>query len=382
MDNDQYRLNAVSRFKQLDAGIKKDLDAMVDLVAQVCNTPVALITLIDEHTQWFKASKGVDIDCTDRELAFCNYTIKQDDLMIVPDMLLDERFLDNPLVSNAPYVRFYAGATLTTKDGYAIGSLCVLDFEPRELTGHQQNTLKILSKQVMNLMELNWSFHVLQEQNKETEKQKLVIEASEIKLKAMFNSSKDTHILVGRQLDVLAFNKAASAFVREAHSKKLVKGKSIMEYADPEVVEGLTKYFDLAFGGKIIRFEWLMRPGTKDERWKVMQLLPVKNSDKEIIGVALNSTDITEQKLQQARINIQNAALTRIAIIQSHELRRPVASLLGLLSLVKMDSLTGNIDYFDMIELTINELDEKIRNIVNDSEVTLNIPIPTMSIVA
>ena len=379
MDNDYYRLNAVSRFKQLDNEIKKDLDSMVDLVAQVCNTPIALITLIDERTQWFKASKGIDIDCTDRELAFCNYTIKQNDLLVVEDTLLDDRFTSNPLVTGSPYLRFYAGATLTTKDGFAIGSLCVLDFKPRVLDDHQQHTLKVLAKQVMNLMELNWSLHILQKQHAETQVQKLVIEESEIKLNALFNSSKDTHILVDRQLNVVAFNKAAAEFVRNTQHKKLAKGKPIMSYSDPEVVEGLRKMFDQAFNGRTIQREWLMRPGTAYERWKDLQLVPVKNSNSEIIGVALNSTDITEKRYQQDQINIQNAALTRIAIIQSHELRRPVASLLGIISLIKLEKLNKHLDYFDMIEQTINELDEKIKDIVKDSEDTLNAP---MSIVA
>ena len=372
MNNDQYRLNAVNRFKQLDADIKKDLNALVDIVAQVCDTPVALITLLDENTQWFKASKGVDIDCTDREIAFCNYTIKQDDLTIAPDTLLDKRFSDNPLVTGPPHVRFYAGSTLTTNDGYAVGCLCVIDFKPRELDGHQENTLKVLSKQVMNLMELNWSLNILQQQHEETRQQKLIIEESAIKLNAMFNSSKDTHILVGRDMEVLAFNKAASAFVKDAHHKKLTKGRSILEYSDPEVVDGVRKLFDQAFAGKTIEREWLMRPDTNEARWKELQFLPIKNSNKDIIGVALNSTDITERKLQEDQINIQNAALTRIAIIQSHELRRPVASLLGIISLIKLEKLNKNLDYFDMLEHTINELDEKIRDIVKDSEDTIS----------
>ena len=368
--NDHYRLTAVNRFKKPDAEINKDLNAIIDLVARICDTPVALITLVDDDTQWFKVSRGIDIDCTDRELAFCNHTIQQEGLMIVTDTLKDDRFMNNPLVTGAPYMRFYAGATLTTKDGHAIGSLCVLDFKPRTLDKHQQESLKVLSKQVMNLMELNWSLDILQHQHAETNQQKQHIEESEIKLKAMFNSSKETHILVDKQLNVVAFNKAASEFVRDAHRKKITKGRSIMEYADPEVIPGLTQYFNLAFGGKTIEFEWLMRPDTDRARWKELQLLPIRNSAKKIIGVALNSTDITDRKLKEEQIRIQNAALTRIAIIQSHELRRPVASLLGIISLIKMEE--SKFDYFDMIEVTINELDEKIRGIIKDSEDTIH----------
>jgi len=379
MDKELYRLNAVTRFKQLDDDIQNDLNAIVNLAAQICKTPVALITLLDEEKQWFKARKGVDIDCTDRELALCNHTIKQNDVLVVPDAKTDERFASNPLVTGAPHVRFYAGATLTTKDGFAVGSLCVVDTQTRELTPEQRQTLLVLSKQVVNLMELSWSLQILQQKHYETEQQKRIIEESEIKLNAMFNSSKDTHILVSRNMEVLAFNKAANSFVRDVYKKKITVGKSILEYIDAEDVDSLTRYFIAAFNGKAVRFEWLMRPGTPQERWKELHLLPIKNNEKEVIGVALNSTDITERKLQQDQINIQNAALTRIAIIQSHELRRPVASLLGIVSLIKLEQLNNNLDYFDMLEHTVNELDEKIRGIVHDSESTLNTP---MSIVA
>ena len=370
MDNNQYRLNAVNRFKSLDEGINNDLNALIELIGQICEAPISLITLVDENTQWFKVSRGVEIDCTDRDLAFCNYTIEQSELMEVNDTITDDRFKNNPLVTGSPNIRFYAGSTLTTKDGYAIGSLCVLDLKPRTLTGHQKNSLKILSKQVMNLMELNWSLKNLQQKHDETTAQNQLLEESEIKLNAMFNSSKDTHILVNRDLEVMAFNKAASDFVRFAHRKKITKGKSIMDYADPEVIPGLTKYFDLAFNGKTIEFEWNMRPGTKYDRWKFLQLVPIKDNSKKIIGVALNSTDITERKQQQEKINVQTAALTRIAIFQSHELRRPVASLLGIMGLLKMENTS--FDYLDMMEVSINELDEKIRGIVHDSEVTID----------
>src|ERR1700744_38983 len=127
MDNEHYRLNAVNRFKQLDDDIQNDLNAVVNLAAQICKTPVSLITLLDEDKQWFKAHKGIDIDCTDREVAFCNYTIKQDDLLIVADATKDERFANNPLVVGEPFIRFYAGAPLVTKDGFSVGSLCVVD---------------------------------------------------------------------------------------------------------------------------------------------------------------------------------------------------------------------------------------------------------------
>jgi len=368
MSNEIYRLNAVNRFKKPDAAVNNDLNDIVNLAAQICNTPVALITLVDEDIQWFKAGIGVGIDCTDRNLSFCNYTITQDTLIMVPDTQIDERFCNNPLVTAGPFVRFYAGATLITKDGFAIG---VLDFEPRELNLHQQNSLKVLAKQVMNLMELSLSLHNIEQQHEHTKKQKAILEDSELKLNAVFNSSRDTHILVNKELEVIAFNRASAAFVRCAYRKILKAGTSVLEYADAETVEAFAGYFEIAFSGKPVKLEWHMRPDTKFDSWKELEFVPIKNASKKIIGVALNSTDITERKLQEEQINIQNAALTRIAIIQSHELRRPVASLLGIMELIKMEQKNESLDYLDILEHTVNELDEKIREIVKDSENTI-----------
>ncbi|MDB5131723.1 MAG: domain S-box protein [Mucilaginibacter sp.] len=110
-------------------------------------------------------------------------------------------------------------------------------------------------------------------------------------------------------------------------------------------------------------------PGTVYACWKETSFSPVRNNSGEIIGVALNSTDITTRKQQEERIKAQNEALTRIAIIQSHELRRPVASLIGIMDIMKMEHI--DFDYFNMMQITINELDEKIRGIVKDSEDTI-----------
>jgi PAS domain-containing protein len=253
--SERYRLEAVSRFKQPDDKVARDLKEIINLASEICNTPVALITLLDEHMQWFKASKGVDIDCTTREVSLCNYTILQNNLLIINDLTADDRFCNNPLVTGAPNVRFYAGATLTTHDGHAIGSLCVIDFEPRELNGLQQNSLNVLSKQVMNLMELNYALHNMEQQQEETRRQNALMEESELKLNAIFDSSKDTHILVDKDLKIVAFNRAASIFTLEAYNKTLKNGAYVLDYADAETTSRFGQLFEAAFAGKIIKLE-------------------------------------------------------------------------------------------------------------------------------
>lgn len=369
MDREFYRLEAVKRFKELDPAIEQDLNDIVDLASQICNTPVALITLLDEDKQWFKAAKGTDVTETPRELSFCNHTIQQPDVLVVTDLLEDERYSNNPMVTSGPNVRFYAGAPLYSKDGYGVGSLCVVDFSARELTEVQANTLKMLSKQVVNLLELNWSIKALEKQNKQNQIHRKQIEESEVKLKAVFDSSNEVHLLIGQNLEVMAFNKAAANYFHNIHKEWLCIGDRLMHYVDPKVKHHLTKYLEIALKGKIIKHDFLLRPGTPYECWREVKLVPVKNNAGEIVGVALNSSDITKRKKQERQITIQNEALTRIAIIQSHELRRPVASLLGMMHLMKMEQI--DFGYFNMMELTVNELDEKIRIIVKDSEDTI-----------
>ena len=367
---ERQRIIAVSRFTQLDAGITRDLNEIVGLVAEICEAPVALVTLLDQDTQWFKAAVGTDVKCTARGVSFCNDTIKQTDLNIIPDLAADSRYNTNPMVTNAPNVRFYAGAPLITKDGFAIGSLCVIDMEPRNLTPHQQKSLKVMAKQVVNLMEFNWSISVLAEKHQKEHEQTIAIGESELKLKAIFDSSEDTHILVDKNFDVLAFNKSAANFIRNTYKHKITNGDCILNYTDPSILNQFKKYFNIALSGRSIKREWMLMTGTEYACWKITAFIPVRDRQGEVIGVALNSTDITHHKKQEAYINIQNEALNRIAIIQSHELRRPVASLLGIMDLIKMENISFN--YFDMMELTVNELDEKIRGIVKDSENTLH----------
>jgi PAS domain S-box-containing protein len=367
---EQQRLTAVDRFMHLDAGTTQDINEILALVAETCQAPVALVTLLDKDTQWFKASVGTEIECTPRSISFCNSTIKQTHLNVIPDLKADPLHCNNPLVTSEPYVRFYAGAPIITKDGFAIGSLCVIDMQPRELTAHQRKSMQVMAKQIVNLMELNWSLNTLAKQHAKEQEHAAAISESELKLKAIFDSSRDTHILADRDFEVLAFNRSAATFVKNAYGHKLTEGDNVLAFTDPDILYQFKKYFNIALTGRSIKREWFLMPGSPAACWKVTTFIPVRNHIGDVIGVALNSTDITHHKKQEAYINIQNEALNRIAIIQSHELRRPVASLLGIMDLIKMENI--KFSYFDIMELTVNELDEKIRGIIKDSENTLH----------
>ena len=113
-----------------------------------------MLTLVDEDRQWFKSKVGVTINETGRDVSLCAHAILQKDLFIVPDATLDDRFKNNPLVIKSPKIRFYAGAPLVTPDGHALGTLCVLDQVPRELSDDQKQALRVLSRHIMTQLEL------------------------------------------------------------------------------------------------------------------------------------------------------------------------------------------------------------------------------------
>ena len=167
---ERERIVAIQQYHILDTEEEKDFNDIVELAAQLCNTPIALVTLVDENRQWFKARTGLSIKETHRNLSFCAHAIHQNDIMIVRDALTDDRFFDNPLVVGDPFIRFYAGMPLVTTDGYKLGTLAIIDREPRELTEQQLSCLRILAKQVVTL--LNLQFNILQRKTAEYELQK------------------------------------------------------------------------------------------------------------------------------------------------------------------------------------------------------------------
>jgi len=153
-ENEEKRLKELKEYGVLDTVPEQDFDDLTKIASHICQTPIALISLVDESRQWFKAKVGLDAQETSRDLAFCAHAILQDDAFIVSDSFEDERFCDNPLVTGFPNVRFYAGAPLKVPSGENIGTLCVIDNKPRELEPSQIEALEALSRQVISQMEL------------------------------------------------------------------------------------------------------------------------------------------------------------------------------------------------------------------------------------
>lgn len=154
-ENDADRIRKLQAYSILDTLPEQDYDDITRLASLICESPISLISLVDEHRQWFKSRVGLDAQETPREHAFCAHTIMTpDDVFIVNDASKDARFEQNPLVTGEPDIRFYAGVPLVAPSGEALGTLCVIDRQPRELTLAQADALRLLSRLVVSQLEM------------------------------------------------------------------------------------------------------------------------------------------------------------------------------------------------------------------------------------
>jgi two-component sensor histidine kinase len=165
----EERLAALRAYGILDTEREADFDDIVQLASELCGTPISVVNLIDEHRQWFKAEVGLGVRETPIESSICAHAILGADLVEIRDTLVDPRMAGNPLVTGTPGLRFYAGVLLVGQGGLPLGTLCVLDYQPRELTDLQRNALRVLARQVMMQIELRRALRTAEMLRKEVD---------------------------------------------------------------------------------------------------------------------------------------------------------------------------------------------------------------------
>ena len=181
--NEEQRLATLSEYHILDTINEQAYDDITFLASQICGVPMAMVTFVDRDRQWFKSKIGVDKTETPRDQAFCAHAILDPDhLMLVPDAMEDSRFINNPLVVIDPKIRFYAGAPLVTPSGAALGTICVIDQKPRELSSAQRDALMALSRQVVAHLELRRTLGMLESHIAERARYEERLEAYQRKL--------------------------------------------------------------------------------------------------------------------------------------------------------------------------------------------------------
>lgn len=175
--NENERLEALQGYDILDTLPEKEFDAIVKIASEICQTPISMVSLIDDNRQWFKSSIGISAKETPRNYSVCAHTINQtNEVFTIKDSRQDADFSDHPLVVNYPHMVFYAGVPLVNNEGYALGTLCVIDYKPRELSDSQLESLKALSQQVVSLLELRKLNKLLLERKKEIKERNAELE--------------------------------------------------------------------------------------------------------------------------------------------------------------------------------------------------------------
>ena len=219
-EGEKDRLQKLLDYKVLDTSTETAYDDLTAIAAQICGTSISLVSLVDRDRQWFKSKVGTDVTETPRDMAFCTHAILQPQVMVVSDARQDSRFATNPLVVGEPFIRFYAGAPLITPDGYALGTLCVIDSQPKELTAAQITALEALSRQVVAQLEMRLMLQQLSQEVAEKEQAQAELEQANASLEARVAERTETIQKKNKDLEA-AMHELQHTRAHLVHSEKI-----------------------------------------------------------------------------------------------------------------------------------------------------------------
>jgi PAS domain S-box-containing protein len=298
-ENEVARLESLRRYAILDTLPEQEFNDLSRLAALICGTPIALVSLVDVNRQWFKSKVGIDEPETPRDIAFCAHAILEPGVMVVRDALEDERFRSNPLVTGDPNVRFYAGAPLRTQDGYALGTICVVDRVPRDLTAEQLEALKALSRLVVTELELRRSVTDLSQAMRERQ----LIEGE---IDQLFDLSLDLFCIAGFDGYFKRVNPAWEKTL--GISKDELLSRPYIDFVHPDDREAtLGEAKSMGEGTVTFSFENRYRCGDGTYIWLLWNATP--SSDQQLIFAV--ARDITLRKRAERRMAV-GYVLTRV----------------------------------------------------------------------
>ena len=349
------RLAEVSRFLKLKISKEQELQGIVELAAEICGTPMAIITLMDGETQFIKFSNGVEIDQVKYTDTFCQHTLEQDKLLVIPDTTKDARVSGNMFVKESPKVRFYAGLPLTSHNGNAIGTLCVFDMDARDLSQSQQLMLRSLSEQITWLLEFDMTHQVLTEQYEEAV-------ASTTTLLTYFQSSSSCHLLMDENMLAIAYNQALADLMFMNHRANFEEGMKVTDFVHPSFRSEFIDYFTRALRGEIIAVERHLEYASGKICWYITYE-PAYNTEGTTIGVSLNATDISQSVSNKEQIEAQVVAINKINDIQANQLMEPIDKINCKTEQISRLPGVGSIVEFDLLKMAVAELLEKKERI-------------------
>lgn len=352
---------SMQRFLDLNISRENELQNIVTLAAETCQAAAAVLVILDHGRLTAKYKAGLVAEQVTNRNIFSYIDLPAGQVTVIPNTQRDHRTAHDVLVTGPAGIKFYAGIPLITHDNEILGALYVLDRESKILSTRRKGMLQILAQQAVNMVEFDNSLHILKQQFIDAKN-------SENKLRSFFESSKSNHLLMGRHMDVITYNKTFFETVYFLMQVRVEPGMNVMECIPPDYLNEFITHFQQALGGKSIQHDRVLEFKGLPPVWTRVSYNPAFDEEGRIIGVSFNATDITQRKKSEQRILEQNEALRKIAYMQSHELRKPVATILGLMNLIKMQGYGENEELLMMMEKTVEDLDNSIRQIVTMTE--------------
>lgn len=294
-NNEKERLEALKSYHIMDSLSEIEFNAITKLAASICGVPIALISLLDENRQWFKAKFGINVDETPRNISFCQHAILDKTIFEVENALESNIFRENPLVTNDPSIRFYAGAPLIDPNGFNLGTLCVIDRQPKKLTEDQKEALEILASQAVALILLR--------------KSKKDVEDSKNEIEAILSGLQEGIVFQNTEGEILRCNKSAEKILGLSYDQMIGKNsvdpswRSIHE--DGSDFPGNTHPAMVTLSTKEPLSDVIMgvHKPNNELTWISINSVPIFSAENKVLtGVICTFKDITETKLQNDKI--------------------------------------------------------------------------------
>src|SRR5579859_1023700 len=364
------RLETLRSYAMLDTPNEEEFDDLVRLAAQVCHTPIALISLVDEHRQWFKAAFGVDLKETSREISFCDHALRETGVFVVTDARLHRDFSNNPLVVGEPKIRFYAGAPLVAPDGQTLGTLCVIDREARALTNAEERALSVLSRHVMAQFELRRQAQATGRVNRallsllEDERiAETAVRKSEELNRGVLDSMLAQFAVLDRDGKIIAVNDAWRRFSagRGAKTEPPPRAHVGSDYLDVwrssfEVVESeamaVREGLQSLLRGERSSFTLEHSCGAGGEKqWFLLSATPLKTDDG---GAAISHLDITERRAMEEHLR-QSHRLDAVGQLTggvAHDFNNMLTVILGNAELLR-EALERDVAHRELAEMIV-----------------------------
>ncbi len=313
--NEESRLEALRELKVLDSAPEQAFDDLTRLAAQVCSTPFAMLSLVDKDRQWVKSKVGLEFTEIPRDVSICAHAILAREAVVIPDLTADPRFAGNPFVTGPPNLRFYAGAPLLTKDGYALGTLCVSDRVPHEMSSEQKSLLESLARQAAAQFELRRELKDLARVIVERDEAQKELLSSERRLQAILDSTTAVVYAKDRQGRYLVINRQ---FEELFHiTRKHIVGKTDHDVFPKEAADALrANDLKVLEAGYPIEFEEAV-PHDEGVHTYISIKFPLYDAEGNVHAACGISTDITERRRAERRLAAQFATARALAESES-----------------------------------------------------------------